>query len=156
MEYCRLPGCQALLIGQMTVYDGRESDEGGARQYLDPKNGDGDGETAVLLRFPTGLMSGSVVYAAVFQGFLTTSGKLWWRVRGRLPPNSQSDSLPAPPHIHVRGPPKARGGLARARPSPICHWNWMFIRLSQGYPSLGAKLSACGLYDAVEVLTSAG
>jgi hypothetical protein len=58
MEYCRLPGCQALLIGQMTVYDGRESDEGGARQYLDPKNGDGDGETAVLLRFPTGLMSG--------------------------------------------------------------------------------------------------
>jgi hypothetical protein len=54
---------------------------------------------------------GSVVYAAVFQGFLTTSGKLWWRVRGRLPPNSQSDSLPAPPHI-----PCARASQGPRRP----------------------------------------
>lgn len=123
MEYCRLPGCQALLIGQMTVYDGRESDEGVRDNTWTQRTATVMEKQLSCLRFPTGLMSGSVVYAAVFQGFLTTSGKLRWRVRGRLPPNSQSDSLPAVPHIHVRGPPKARGGLARPRPSPICHWS---------------------------------
>lgn len=81
--------CQALLIGQMTLYDEENAMEGGARQYLDPKNVDGDGETAVLFANSNRINVARRCYAVFSQGFPHSSlGKLWWRVRGRHPPNS--------------------------------------------------------------------